>query len=227
MAGTEIWILGAGGHAKVAMSAALASGMLVTGVFADQFTDGSMHLGLPVRIPIPLDWEEVAAHLAIGANLARARLSRERPGWRWATILHPTAYLDPRAEINDGALVCAGACIQVDAVVGRHAIINTQASIDHDCVIGDFAHIAPGVALCGAVTVEEGGFVGVGSSVAPGSRSAPGPWWGPVRWFFATCPPGPPWSAIRRALCPDGLRARRRPGRLSHQPGTRNSLAAS
>ncbi|MGZ9197173.1 MAG: DapH/DapD/GlmU-related protein, partial [Candidatus Deferrimicrobiaceae bacterium] len=43
-------------------------------------------------------------------------------------------------------------------------------SVDHDCAIGDFVHICPGAHLGGAVVVEEGTFLGVGSSVVPGIR---------------------------------------------------------
>jgi acetyltransferase-like isoleucine patch superfamily enzyme len=41
--------------------------------------------------------------------------------------------------------------------------------VDHDCRIGAFAHIAPGVHLAGNVTVGEGALLGVGVSVIPGA----------------------------------------------------------
>ena len=43
-------------------------------------------------------------------------------------------------------------------------------TVDHDCVIGDFVHIAPGVNLAGNVSVGDGSMVGVGTSVIPGIR---------------------------------------------------------
>jgi acyl-[acyl carrier protein]--UDP-N-acetylglucosamine O-acyltransferase len=42
--------------------------------------------------------------------------------------------------------------------------VNTGATVDHECVIEDFAHIAPGVHLGGRVTVGRGALVGIGSS---------------------------------------------------------------
>ncbi len=60
-----------------------------------------------------------------------------------------------------------GVIVQADARLGRHVIVNTAATVDHDCVLGDFAHIAPGVVLCGAVQVGEGTLVGAGSVIAP------------------------------------------------------------
>jgi len=52
--------------------------------------------------------------------------------------------------------------------------VNTAASVDHDCIVADFAHLGPGVRLCGGVTVDEGSLLGVGASVAP--NVGIGPW---------------------------------------------------
>jgi acetyltransferase EpsM len=49
-------------------------------------------------------------------------------------------------------------------------ILNTSCSVDHDCVVEDFAHLAPGVRLAGNVHVGEGALLGVGSCVIPGVR---------------------------------------------------------
>ena len=47
----------------------------------------------------------------------------------------------------------AGAILNPFAEVGDHCIINTGASIDHDCIIQDFVHIAPHCTLCGEVEI--------------------------------------------------------------------------
>jgi acetyltransferase EpsM len=70
--------------------------------------------------------------------------------------------------------VFAGAVIQPDATIGAHSILNTAASVDHDCIVGDFVHIGPGVTLCGGVTLDEGVLLGVGAKVAPNVEI--GPW---------------------------------------------------
>jgi protein-tyrosine-phosphatase len=49
-------------------------------------------------------------------------------------------------------------------------IVNTGAGIDHECSLGDWVHVAPGVALAGRVTVGDGALVGIGASVIPGTR---------------------------------------------------------
>lgn len=112
--------------------------------------------------------------IAIGDNATRKRLD----GGEWGTAIHVSAVISPSAKISEGAMVMAGAVIQANARIGRHVIVNTCASVDHDCVIGDFAHIAPGCRLCGSVTVGEGAFLGVGCVVIPGIKIAP---WARVR----------------------------------------------
>jgi acetyltransferase EpsM len=53
-------------------------------------------------------------------------------------------------------------------------ILNTNCSIDHDCEIGDFAHLAPNIALAGDVKAGEGTQVGIGACVIQGIKIANG-----------------------------------------------------
>ncbi|MEE9319792.1 MAG: hypothetical protein V3U76_05030, partial [Granulosicoccus sp.] len=82
--------------------------------------------------------------------------------------IHPSAMISASAEIGAGTLVFHGSKIQAGTQVGRGVIVNTGGSIDHECTIGDFAHIAPNVTLCGYVEVGEGANIGAASVVIPG-----------------------------------------------------------
>lgn len=53
-------------------------------------------------------------------------------------------------------------------------IINTGATVDHDCVVGDFVHLAPGTHLAGGVLVDDGSFLGIGAVAVPGVEIAAG-----------------------------------------------------
>lgn len=168
-----IYILGAGGHAKVVLSAFRAVGQEVQGLFDDDpQKQGISVLGVPV-----LDSIEKARNLppssgviALGDNRLRAKLAEEFSQWEWIVVVHPRAYVDPSASIGPGTVVLAGAVVQAGARLGAHVIVNTGATIDHDCVVGDFVHLAPGVNLGGGVWVEEGALVGIGAAVIPGIR---------------------------------------------------------
>jgi UDP-perosamine 4-acetyltransferase len=91
-------------------------------------------------------------------------------GYRFATIVHPSAVVSKHAEISEGAQIMAGVVVQPGARLGLNCIINTCASIDHDCNIGDHVHIAPGVTLSGGVIIASRAHVGTGATVIQGVR---------------------------------------------------------
>jgi len=175
-----IWVIGAGGHAKVVIDLLRVSGWsTIVGILDDAFPDAMPTLEVPVRGPASqqsIDRFGIErAILAIGSNRARSEISqRLGQSLSWPTLIHPTAYVAGGVELGRGTVVMAGAIVQPDSVIGAHAIINTASSIDHDCAIGDFVHIAPGVHLAGEVRVEEGAFLGIGSCVIP--RRTIGAW---------------------------------------------------
>ncbi len=166
----RLFVIGAGGHAKVVLATAMELGMEVAGVLDDDPSKwGTMLLGIRVLGPLSLLQQEGEpwAVLAIGDNATRKRLDQKIKGVRWATLVHPKAYVHPTVTLGEGTVVFAGAFIQPMARVGRHAIVNTGAIVEHDCEVGDFAHLAPGVRLAGGVKVGNECLVGIGTSAVP------------------------------------------------------------
>src|SRR5690242_5826133 len=165
-------VIGAGGHAKVVISTLRANGYLVAAVFdEDSSRWGTGILGVPVRGPTAMA-DQAGFELgiiAIGDNAARKRIARSLK-LRWLTLVDPAAWVDPEARLGAGTVVFAGAVIRPGSVVGEHVIVNTSASVDHDCVVNDFAHIAPGVNLAGNVQIDEGAFLGIGSKAVSGRK---------------------------------------------------------
>ena len=109
------------------------------------------------------------AVIAIGNNDARRRLAElaRAAGLRLPVLIHPSAVVSPTAVLGDGTVVMAGAIVGTRARVGELAIINTRASIDHDCMLGDYVHIAPGAILTGNVTIGNGTLIGAGVTIIP------------------------------------------------------------
>lgn len=168
----KLRILGAGGHAKVAIEAWRSRDGEVIALHDDRAgLDGQCVLGIPVEGSLDAGLASAdLLHIAIGDNVARARIAADQVDARFPQIVQDLARVSPTARIGAGTLICAGAVVQPDAEVGRHAIINTLALIEHDCVIGDFCHVAPGVRLGGGVHVDRGALVGIGATVLPGTR---------------------------------------------------------
>lgn len=169
--GAAVVVMGAGGHAKVVIGALRACGRRVSAVY-DSTPEkwGRTCAGVTVLSAAEYSYEAGSeVILAIGDNRARQELDR-RLSAPSPVLIHPAAWVDPTARLGPGTIVCAGAVVQAEAVVGRHAIVNTGASVDHDCVLGDYVHAAPGARLAGRVSVGEGALLGVGSSFVPGVR---------------------------------------------------------
>lgn len=171
-----LWIYGAGGQGLVTAEAAEASGWHVLGFLDDQAKPNETILHWPVALASSIQPDagpsgEGAAMLivAMGDNRVRERLQRERAaaGWRFATVVHPSAWVSPSAQIGPGSYVGPMAAINGLARVGAGVIVNTGAIVEHHNDVADFAHIGPDAALAGRVSVGARTLVGVGASVRP------------------------------------------------------------
>lgn len=167
-----LYLIGAGGHAKVVVSTLQAAGVEVHALLDDDLQKAGMQIaGVPVAggsEALQTLAFRVRGLIAVGGNRLRCHLAQRFPQVDWQTAVHPQAYVHPSVKIGVGTVVCAGAVIQPDAVIGNHGIINTGATVDHDCQIGDYCHLAPGCHLAGGVVLGEGVLMGIGSAAIPG-----------------------------------------------------------
>lgn len=170
-------VVGAGGHAKVVIATLQARGVVVVAVYDDSpELAGTTLAGVAVRGPVTRMAQDGVerAVLAVGDNRSRQRLAQTLgaalPGCAFPAVVHPSATVHESVELGEGTLVFAGCVVQPDSSLGRFVILNTVAAVDHDCAVGDFAHLAPGSRLAGGVVLGEGTLLGIGASVLPGCK---------------------------------------------------------
>jgi UDP-perosamine 4-acetyltransferase len=173
-------VVGAGGHAKVLLDALSRSGVAVAGLTdADAGKRGKLFAGVPVLGDDGvLDKHPPASTLLVNAiGSIEWMTSRQKvyerlkaAGYRFLTVIHPSAVIAPDAVLGEGVQVMAGAIIQAGAKIGANSILNTGAQVDHDGVIGAHVHLSPGVILSGAVTVGDGTHVGTAATIVQGLR---------------------------------------------------------
>lgn len=170
-----VFVLGAGGHAKVLVEALLAASAVIAGIAdSDRNLSGTRLLGVPVlggddiveQFP-PSEILLVNGLGSVGLPLQRQQLFQRFAdmGYTFATVIHPSAVVASDVVLGSGTQIMAGAVIQPGSRTGCNVIINTRASVDHDCIIGDHSHIAPGVTLSGSVTVGASSHIGTGTTV--------------------------------------------------------------
>jgi len=174
-------VIGAGGHGKVVAEGFLAAGREVLGYCDPAFPAGETGpLGRPVLgdddVLNTLRDVEVSIGIGLTQTSQRRRWLYESlviRGVRFATLVHPAAYVAAETIIGVGAQIMAGGVVQTSTNIGSNCIVNTRASVDHDCTVGMHSHIAPGAVLCGNVKIGIGAYVGAGSVVIEGVSIGP------------------------------------------------------
>tara|TARA_A100000164_G_scaffold279510_1_gene251682 strand:- start:214 stop:813 length:600 start_codon:yes stop_codon:yes gene_type:complete len=169
----KIAIIGAGGHGKVVGEIAVLNRYDSIDFFDDKKNNIEK---FPFKIIGNL--EELRNcikyydffFVAIGNNKIRCDiilwLKKEKKNI--ASLIHPKSTISQFSSIGIGSCVMANAVINPGTFIKEGVIINTSSSIDHDCVIEDFAHISPNCSLSGNVRVGKFTHLGTGTSVHPG-----------------------------------------------------------
>lgn len=159
-----MYIFGASGHGKVIAEIAEQSQLKIT-AFVDQ--DRSKKRLLEYEVTHEVN-EPGQMFIAIGNNRTRKKIADMYSKATCPLLIHPRSAISSRAVILEGTVIMAGVSINAEVSIGKHCIINTNASVDHDCILEDFVHISPNVALAGDVRVGEGTHIGIGACVIQG-----------------------------------------------------------
>lgn len=135
---------------------------------------------IPKPLPAPLlgdaQWltqnPDVQTIIAVGTPAARRdialRLAKTLPTLRYATLVHPRAWLAQRVQLGEGSVIFAGSLINVDVTIGQHASINLGCTISHDCMLGAYVSLGPGVHMAGASCAGDVADIGTGATLLPG-----------------------------------------------------------
>lgn len=159
-------IIGASGHGKVIADIAKKLGYSEI-VFLDD--DESVHEcgGYPV-LGRSSEVGTIEADVIVGIGNAgvRERIQKSISNEKLTTLIHPDAVIAEDVVVGKGTVIMAGAVVNPGARIGKGCIVNTCSSVDHDCNVGNYVHIAVGSHLCGTVTVGNSTWVGAGAIVS-------------------------------------------------------------
>lgn len=90
----------------------------------------------------------------------------------WTVIASNAIMLD-EALLGEGAILSPFAMLTSNLRIGRHFHANIYSYVAHDCTIGDFVTLAPGVKCNGNVVVEDHAYLGTGAIIKQGEPNRP------------------------------------------------------
>ena len=140
----KLIILGAGGYGQTVADIAEQLG------YETAFLDDNSPLALGVcgEFKRFLDTETLF-YPAFGNNERRGEWLEKlaEAGCPVPTLIHPTAYVSPKATIGAGTVILPGAIVNTGCVVGRGCIINCGAIVDHGCTLEEGVHVCLGAVV--------------------------------------------------------------------------------
>ncbi len=175
----KILLIGGGGHCRSILDSLLISGDYNEIGVIDNDKSISV-LGIPV-IGTDNDlhnlrekgWTDAFISVgSVGFTELRQKLYQivKNLNYNIPNIIDPTATIANNVVLSEGIFIGKKAIVNTGGKIGVCAIVNTGAIVEHDCEIGDFAHISPGTILCGQVGVDKNTHVGAGTVVRQGIK---------------------------------------------------------
>ncbi len=165
----KIYIIGSGGHCGVLIDACNRLNYHIEGLLDDVHPPGTMRHFREIKGRSDMAIKYPTAfvfHIAIGNNEARERLS-QLPDKKFVNIIHPESIQCMRQDCI-GSFFAAKSYLGACSKVGNFTILNTNVSVDHDCEIGDFSHLAPGVVTGGRVKIGSRTTIGLSAVIRDG-----------------------------------------------------------
>ena len=107
-------------------------------------------------------------------GIRKAVAERFKDQLTFVNLIHPSATfgLAQREVIESsrGAIFAAGARLTHGISVGDFCIFNQNATVAHDCIVGNYVHVAPGANVSGNVYLHDGCWVGAGAVINQGNQ---------------------------------------------------------
>jgi sugar O-acyltransferase (sialic acid O-acetyltransferase NeuD family) len=168
--GQSVFILGAGGHAKVVLATLESVGIFPVAIYDDEASKWGSHLfNIPIKGGLD-DFAElgaVSAFIAIGKNVTRKRIVARFTSIDWITIIHPRASIHTSVQIGRGSIIQEACILEPDVRIGEHCILNSNSMIGHESILENYVH-SSGAKIGGSTHVCEGVLLGGNSTVHPG-----------------------------------------------------------
>ena len=119
--------------------------------------------------------EDPSYIIAIASSARRKNISEvyKSVGAKAVTAISKHAYVSMSATIGNGSIIQKFSVISSNTTVGECFIANFHTYIGHDCRIGSYVTVSPGVSIGGNVLIEDSVFIGSGATIRNGTAQNP------------------------------------------------------
>ncbi len=137
----KLIILGAGGYGQTVADVAEQLSYEVS--FLDDNSDKAMDTCANFAQYIG---DDTCFYPAFGNNESRMAWLEKlmEAGCNIPTIIHPTAYVSPRAKVLHGTVILPGAIVNTGCIIKSGCIVNCGAVVDHGCTLEEGVHVCLG-----------------------------------------------------------------------------------
>ncbi|MEL6368995.1 MAG: hypothetical protein AAFQ16_13645, partial [Pseudomonadota bacterium] len=113
--------------------------------------------------------------IAVGSPNARQSIAARAAevGCSFPLVNAMTTPLATTSSVGLGCVIFPSAQITTNVHLSDHVHLNMGVTVSHDCHIGRFSTLCPGVTICGNVIVGERVFVGAGTTIINGTPQEP------------------------------------------------------
>lgn len=146
----SVTVLGAGGHGQDVAAILQACGFHFAGYLDDK-------TGRP--------WSTLTGAYVFGVHSSTDRARCDNFVATAVVAVHPSAYVDPRTEVEAGVVVGPRAVIGNDCHIGRHVHIGQAVTMVRTW-LAPYVTVSPGAVICGDVHISEGATIGAGAVVS-------------------------------------------------------------
>lgn len=140
----------------------------------DDYNSGNGILGNLDAVSRSHPPSEFGVAIAIGyTNLPARWAAWERirsAGYQAPALIHPRAYVADSSRVGEGAMIMAGAIVDVHVEIGDLTVLWPNTCINHDSKVGPNTFVSPSATICGFVDIGAHSFVGAGAVIVDHCR---------------------------------------------------------
>ena len=114
---------------------------------------------------------EIAVAVAIANPVVKKKIVdklKQNSLIHFPSFVHPEVWRGEKVKMEEGCIIYPGVSINYETEIKAFSTINMNAAIGHNCFIGEYATLSPGVNLGGFTQVGDGSFIGIGASTLQG-----------------------------------------------------------